>query len=192
LTVVKLRRILWSIGLVGVATSCPAEGTLQGLIACRALTDPPARLACFDRESAYLEKAIPAEPPQPSAPAAPAVVSAPTVVPAPAATSVAAPPALDATQQFGLPKDLVAKKEVAAGTRAADVEKIHARLSTLMTAGGGLLVFTLDNGQVWKQALTSEELLLKPGDTVTISKGWLGSYTLQTSSGRACRVQRVR
>jgi hypothetical protein len=56
---------------------------------------------------------------------------------------------------------------------------------------GGLLLFTVDNGQVWKQALSSEELLLKPGDTVIISKGWLGSCTLH-SSGRACRLQRVR
>jgi hypothetical protein len=184
---VKLRRwILWSIVLVGVAMRCPAEQSLQGLIACRALTDAAARLACLDRETALLAEAIQTKPPQPAASAAPTVVPAP--VPAPAA----APPALDAAQQFGLRKDPVAQKEMAAGTRAADVEKIHARLGTLVTAGGGLLVFTLDNGQVWKQTLTSEELLLKPGDTVTISKGWLGSYILKAPSGRACRVQRVR
>jgi hypothetical protein len=190
LNVVKqLRRILWSSGLVGVAMSCPAQEYLQGLIACRALTDTPARLACLDRESALLVEALRAKPPQPAAPVA---VSAPAPVPAPVPAPAAAPPALDAAERFGLPKDLVAQKEVAAGARAADVEKIQARLSTLETAGGGLLVFTLDNGQVWKQALTSEQLLLKPGDTVTIHKGWLGSYTLHASSGRACKVERVR
>jgi hypothetical protein len=186
------RRILWSIGLVGVAMSCPAEQSLQGLMACRALTEAHARLDCLDRETALLAEAIRAKPPQPAAPPAPAVVSAPVAVSAAVPGPAAVPPALDATQQFGLPKDLVAQREVAAGTRAADVEQIHARLSTLSTAGGGLLVFTLDNGQVWKQALTSEELLLKPGDTVIISKGWLGSYALQTPSGRACKVRRVR
>jgi hypothetical protein len=187
LNVVDLRRwILWSVVLVGVAMSCSAEQSLQGLIACRALTDAAARLACLDRETALLAEAIQVKPPQTTAPAGPAVVPAPVQAPA------AAPPALDATQQFGLPKDLVAQKEVRAATRAADVEKIHARLSTLVTAGGGLLVFTLDNGQVWKQTVTSDELLLKPGNTVTISKGLLGSYILQASSGRVCRVKRVR
>jgi hypothetical protein len=84
------------------------------------------------------------------------------------------------------------QREVAAGARPAELERIEARLAQITTTPGRQLVFSLDNGQVWRQLATSEDLLVKPGDTVTISKGWLGSFTLEVSSGRQCKVIRVR
>jgi len=37
-----------------------------------------------------------------------------------------------------------------------------------------------------------DDLLARPGDTVTISRAALGSYWLKTASGRGCKVSRVR
>jgi hypothetical protein len=148
--------------LLGVAADLP-----PALLACRSLTDATERLACFDRE-----------------------VAAPTNRSAPvAATPVAPPP--DPKKQFGLPEVTVAKQEVAAGTRAADAAKIEAHITKLSQTPDGRVVVTLDNEQVWRQLLIEADLLMKPGDAVTISRGVLGSYWLQTASKRGCKVTRV-
>jgi hypothetical protein len=111
--------------------------------------------------------------------------------PVPAAPAVAAAPAPDARQQFGLPERTVAAQEVAAGTRPAEAKKIEAHVTKFAPGPDGRLVFTLDNDQVWRQLLSEGDLLMKPGDTVTISRGFLSSYWLQTSNGRGCKVTRL-
>jgi hypothetical protein len=85
----------------------------------------------------------------------------------------------------------IATKEVAAGVRAPDVTNIEAHIASLSLAANGRVVFTLDNGQVWRQLLTEGDLLAKPGDPVTISRALLGSYWLKLQSGRGCKVSRV-
>lgn len=190
--------LFWGAGLSGVmVASCLAAEPLKGLAACRALADGPARLACFDRESALLApEGQPKVPPAPSRDVpnpAPIVQAPPPPVPPPAVPSVTAAPAapLSATQQFGLSKADIAQKEVAAGARPAELNALQAQVSQLTTTRDGMLVLTLNNGQVWRQLITGEDLLLKAGDTVTISKGWLGSYTLTVPSGRACKIRRI-
>jgi hypothetical protein len=91
-----------------------------------------------------------------------------------------------------LPERAVAAKEVAAGTRAADAAKIEAHIVQLSAAPDGRMVFSLDNGQVWRQLLVEGDLLAKPNDAVTISRALLGSYWLELSSKRGCKVMRVR
>ncbi|HTW38816.1 MAG TPA: hypothetical protein VMD49_09635 [Steroidobacteraceae bacterium] len=86
----------------------------------------------------------------------------------------------------------IAAKEVAAGRRPADVSRIDAHVTELSRAGDGRLVFTLDNGQIWLQVLEVGDLLLKPGDGVTIVRGVFHSYILQTPSRRSCKVTRIR
>jgi hypothetical protein len=115
-------------------------------------------------------------------------VAAAPVAPAP----LKAAAALDPVQQFGMSRREVEAKEVAAGSRAAPVDRLEVRLASLTRSPGGLKVFTLENGQVWRALVTSEDLLLNAGDTITISRGVLGSYTLTTSTGRLCKVKRVR
>jgi hypothetical protein len=178
------------------AGPCEAADSLGRVLACRGIDDAAARLACFDREAAALapgpvaHAASPALASPPAAPAAPPVVAAAARVPA--APAVAASPAPDATQQFGLPERAVAAQEVAAGTRPAEVKKIGAHVTKFAPGPDGRLVFTLDNDQVWRQLLSEGDLLMNPGDTVAISRGFLGSYWLQTASGRGCKVTRVR
>lgn len=178
-----------------------ASETLAGLLACRDIADSAARLACFDREAAALARSrsvsVPAPTPpvattSPAAPAFAAPAGAPAAA-APAATPPEHPaPALSPQQQFGLPEHAVAAKEVAAGTRAADATKIEAHLVQIAAGADGRFVFTLNNDQVWKQLLAEGDLLAKPGELVTISRGWLGSYWLQAKSGRGCKVSRLR
>jgi hypothetical protein len=100
--------------------------------------------------------------------------------------------AADPKQQFGMPEREVAKQEIAAGTRAANPEKIEAHISQLAQTANGRAIFTLDNDQVWRQLVADVDVLAKPGDAVTISRGALGSYWLQTQSKRGCKVTRVR
>ena len=180
---------------------CRAADPLAGLLACRTISDAAARLVCFDRETAALDakNAVPAAgAPAAAAPVAAApTAAAPTAAAPTAATPVAtAPgrsaPALDPKQQFGLPEHAVAEKEIAEGVRAADVSKIEAHILQLSQTANGRAVFTLDNKQVWRQLIADVTIFATPGDTVTISRGVLGSYWLQTKQGRGCKVTRVR
>jgi hypothetical protein len=207
---------------VGVGMALPLGGRAaepsDGLLACRALADPSARLACFDREAALLasvpaanreaallasvpaanrEAALPASVPAANREAAPAggqqVAPGPGPALPPAAPSRSPPSApLDPQQQFGLPEHAVAAREVAAGTRATDAAKIEAHLVRLAQAPDGRWIFTLDNQQVWRELASEGDLLAKPGDAVTISRAFLGSYWLQAPTGRGCKVTRVR
>jgi hypothetical protein len=54
------------------------------------------------------------------------------------------------------------------------------------------LVVTLDNDQVWVQSETKSNIILRPGDSVTIRRAAMGSFMLVTSNKLATRVRRVR
>jgi hypothetical protein len=153
-------------------SSVYAAQPLPGLMACRMLTDDAARLACFDREAAALAGNATAPTPQPQQPSS--------------------APALNAKQQFGLPEHALVEKEIAAGTRPIAVNTIEARVAQLSQTSDGRSVVTLDNQQVWRQLTVDKDLLLKPGETVTISRGVLGSFWLETKQGRGTKVTRVR
>jgi hypothetical protein len=126
-------------------------------------------------------------------PRAPATDATPSANPAVAVRGVAAPaaPPLNAEQQFGLPEHTVTVKEVEAGRRAADLQRLEAHVVSITVAADQRLVFTLDDGQVWRQNSSEGELLAKQGDAVTISRGLLGSFWLQLPSGRGCKVSRL-
>jgi len=204
---VSIALVLSAAGALHVARAQP----LEPLLACRAVAAPTERLACFDRESAALAPALapaPASPPTPGpvslptpAPAsspAPAPVSTPapvapaTVTPVQAGARPVPPNVLSPVESFGLTEAAAAQREVSAGTRAAALPYIDARLTQLTSSPSGLLVFTLDNGQVWKQLAHEGELLARVGDSVRIARGWLGSYSIRLPTGRSCKVARVR
>jgi hypothetical protein len=168
------------------AAPCWAADPLAGLLACRELTEAAARLACFDRETAALASA-------PAAPVAAAPVSAVPIT-SPAAASPAPPtaPPLTAEQKFGLTSNSIAAKE-GAGTQAPKETKLQARITALALTGDGRTLFTLDNSQVWRQLeADGTDVMARLGDTVTISRGLLGSYWLALKTGRGCKVSRQR
>lgn len=171
-----------------------ASQSLAPLLACRGIADPAARLQCFDRETATLAAdAAPAKvPAQPSVATAgsPSAPSSGAVSMSPSAS--AASGSAEALRNFGLPPSAIAAKEVAAGKRPADLSRIQAHVTELSRAGDGRMVFTLDNGQIWLQVLSEGDLLLRPGDDVTISRALFQSFMLKTGSGRGCRVTRIR
>jgi hypothetical protein len=177
-----LATLLWSL-------PCAAADPLRSLLACRALADETARLACFDRESATL-----------AGMSAGSTVPAPAGVPAPASTASAAAPvpaqsasasASNPTEDFGLPGAVVAAKEVARGARVAEPTRISAHIATVSVSATGQATFGLDNGQIWRQLLSEGDLLARPGEPVTISVGAFHSYWMQLNSGRGCKVARI-
>jgi hypothetical protein len=188
-----LKACLLLVGLVFALPSTAAE-PLAGVLACRAITDSAARLACFDRETAALASA-----PALSSAAAPAAPAAAAATPENSATplrAAAAPahaaPALDAQQSFGLSGSAIAAHEEVAGARPAKLAKIEGRIVALALTGNGRTLFTFDNTQVWQQLESDGDMLAKLGDSATISRGLLGSYWLQLKNGRGCKVTRVR
>ncbi len=194
-------RTRWTAAGVLACVATAGAAPLTGLLACRDIADSQPRLACFDREAAALAGPAPpaAAPPAAAPPAAapPAPVAAPPAAAAPPARPAARAPAtaaapLNSEQQFGLPERAVAAKEVAAGTRASDVAAIEARIVSLAAAPDGRMIFTLDNGQAWRQLQAEGDLLAKPGDTVVVSRALLGSFWMRVPSGRGCKVTRLR
>jgi hypothetical protein len=169
------------------ASPCLAAEPLAGVLACRAITDSAARLACFDREitalasAPALSLAAAAATPENNAP--PAIASA---APRPAA------PVLDAQQLFGLSGSPMAAKEDALAARPEKLAKIEGRIVALALTGNGRTLFTLDNTQVWGQIESDGDVLAKLGDSATISRAMLGSYWLQLKNGRGCKVTRMR
>ena len=103
----------------------------------------------------------------------------------------AAIPASNTKENFGLSEGAVAKKEVDSGARPKELSSIDAHIVAVSVTGVGLTTFTLDNGQVWRQLSAEGDLLAKPGDPVTVSRGAFRSYWLQTKSGRGGKVTRI-
>jgi len=187
---------------VGASLAMPAVQaaglSLDQLVACAAITESSARLACYDREVAPLARQIagPTRPANVAAPVAPAVAAPPAAPPAaPAAPAVPAPPAARAPaatpSTFG-------QEQLAVQARPAAREEertLHARLTSQSPAGGGNFNLYLDNGQVWRHQDLVQGPYLKDGDAITIEKGALGSYKLSRDAGKArnwIRVTRVR
>jgi hypothetical protein len=174
------------------ALPCGAAQPLAGVLACRALTEAAARLACFDRETAALASESAAALTAAPATAAPVSAAPVSAAPATAATLAHPAPVLDAQQSFGLSGSAIAANEEASGARPPKVSKIESRIVALALTGNGRTLFTLDNMQVWRQLESDGDMLAKLGDTAAISRGLLGSYWLQLKNGRGCKVTRER
>lgn len=205
-----------SVSLAAAANTWPAQPPLGSLLACRSIQNDTARLACFDRESATIapmsnspaattQTAPGAMPPpamtqtapvgSPSAATAAATIPAspPVAAITTAVAATAVPPAapLDPVATFGLSTQTVAARETAAGLRKKDLQSITAHISRISSAKSGRMVFDLDNHQVWQQMGAEGDLMAKPGDEVKIWRAMMGSFWLQASTGRGCKVTRL-
>jgi hypothetical protein len=96
-----------------------------------------------------------------------------------------------AESSFGLYAQEPEKKPADVPGAAADLEAVEAKVEKLGFMADGSLYIALDNKQGWRQ-LSSGELLVKVGDTVTIKRGALGSFQLLAPSGRSAKVRRVK
>ena len=166
---------------LSVVVSAGPPNALSGqVLACRDIVPDAARLACFDRMAATV-----------APPVAPARVS-----PAPRAATLAAPAVkggLDPQRTFGLSQARIAAREAsAAGVPAKELSHITARVVRILQAPDRGAVFDLDNGQVWKQSESDgTDVFAKAGDSVEISRGFLGSYWMVTPSSQRFNVVRL-
>ncbi len=173
---------------------------------CSAKTNAKERLACYDAIAQRLRAgeiaapvAVPAAPapvavaPAAPAPVAPAPLAAAPVAAAPAPAPAPVPAAAPAPEtQFGAE---ALKKETRAATgQPEQLDEIHGVIAKLAFSPIGRAIVTLDNGQVWRQVEgDTDRFKGKEGDTATIERALLGSYSL-TVQGRnqLIKVQRVR
>ena len=159
------RIVLTCIGLIGAGPVAAEQGAAIAH-PCASIQNDAQRLACYDSAFGRPNAAAVA------APAAKVVVTNPV-------------------DEFGLSE---------AAKRARDPEKaketmpeqISAMVTKVSRRPTGELVVTLESGQVWVQTETVSKAMVKPGDTVTIKKGALGSYLLVSANRVATSVRRLR
>jgi hypothetical protein len=172
--------------LGGTCLGAGAPAVPDSLRACARKPDVLQRLSCYDAEMAKLDS------PQAAAPAAvtPAAAATTTAAAAAAVTKPAAPPppTLGSEQLRNgstapLGEEQVRKpasssfKFWKSKDKQADAG-MTARIDGLKKTPYGLLVVTLDNGQVWRQLEAEDNFPLDEGETVRIDKGAMGSYRL--------------
>lgn len=153
--------------LLGLAMASPAvaQGTAS-LQACRALTDPAARLACYDALP------LPAAAPAPAATAAPAA-AAPVAPAAPAAT---------AQSNFGL--------EAKTAQDAPDA--IDSSIEGRFEGWDGKTRIKLANGQVWQVTDGSHGVLNLSNPKVRVRRGVFGAFYMDIEgTNRSPKVRRV-
>ena len=122
--------------------------------------------------------------------------TAATAAPAAAATAARAAPApaapKDPVAEFGLSEAAKQAKDPAkAAAAAAAPTSVTAKVISVRFKKYGEFVVTLDNGQVWEQNEPMPSAIVRVGDTVTVKKAVLGSYTLVTAARVATKVHRV-
>ena len=156
--------------------------------ACRAETDDARRLACYDRvtEGAHAATPTAAAAPKSAAP----VAAAPVAAPAAAAAPVAA--AATAEDNFGRERQVAAEEQKRQQDAARSLGELEAYVTGIETRMDGLMTFTLDNGQVWRQNSPDSKFHLKEGDRVKIQPGSLSSFILSGPSKKSTRVTRVK
>jgi hypothetical protein len=171
---------------------------------CGQLSDPVARLACYDTAFGVpnppnASPPVVAESQSPAPPAATAPQNPPPPIasasqsaqqPAPVASqSIPQPPRAqsDGEAQFGdvgqLHRDLKSRDEAP--------KNITARVQAATALASGTYRISLDNGQIWRTTLADWSVAFNAGDTVTISRLPLGGYQI-SSEGTARRVGAVR
>jgi hypothetical protein len=94
--------------------------------------------------------------------------------------------------EFGLTEAAKqAKDPVRAAEAAAAPSSVTAKVTGVRFRKYGEFVVTLDNAQVWEQNESVPSAIVRVGDTVTIKKAVMGSYTLVTAGRVATKVHRI-
>lgn len=160
----------------GLATSSQAQTAasearapvLERLTACRSITSPDERLACFDRETATLDAAE---------------RSGDVVVVDRAQVSEAR----RALFGLSLPRFTLLDR----GPAPEVIDRVSSTIKTARQVGQGAWLFDLEDGSTWLQ-VDREPLnsRARPGQTVEIRRGAIGTYFLSVNGARSLRVRR--
>jgi len=179
----------------------PKQDLVDGMAKCAAVNDGVARLACYDALNPQL-KAAQSE--------APVVAAVPASAPPPVADNR---PWYDPGRIFGVsPRDQTkpeqfggenlaapppAPGQVAAAEPPPSLDSITATVTDYSFNPYDKFLVVLDNGQIWQQ-LASDSGIKAPfhkgeKNTVTISRGFVGSYNLVVNDdSMAYKVRRLK
>jgi hypothetical protein len=151
---------------------------------CAGISAAEARLACYDAlTQRSKDSASSAASSAPPSSATPPVAHLPTPAAAPAAPDAIAAAVSD-PKNFGL---TLAQQHLA----AAGPQSITARIDSTGSGQNGQISVLLDNGQTWTVVSDSDNWI-SAGETVTIKRAALGSFTMLTSSHHSYKVRRLR
>ena len=175
-----LQRSILALALtLAAATAAAADIEQSALEACRAERDDDLRLACYDRVVGRTSES----------PIPPAQVAEPAP---PSASAPAAPPPATPEDRFGRERAIAREQQERARQETREIGELNALVSAIETRIDGLMIITLDNGQVWRQNRADSMFRLKVGDAVKIQPGALKSFLMSGPSNRSTRVTRVR
>jgi hypothetical protein len=135
-----------------LALKCAHGQDLRALQACTRLGDDSARLSCFDAAMGASKSASGAAKLQ----------------------SATQPAAVDTQPQANFGDD----GQLHTKTDTLPPKILSARVREASPLPGGLYRLTLDNGQVWNTTRADSALAFKSNDAITITRGWLGSYSI--------------
>ena len=155
------------------ATPAARAPELQAVVACRALTDRDARLACFDAAAAKLDEAE--------------STGQVVVVNREQAREVR-------RDVFGLQLpslDIFGRKS--AGGPSEDIDKLESTIKTARLDGDGRWVLELDNGAVWRQ-VDDSPIATPPhaGSKVEVRRAAMASFFIRIDGHPAFRAHRDR
>lgn len=144
-------------------------GVFKAVTDCRAVSDPTARLACYDEAVSKLDQAE--------------STGQVVVLDREAATKVK-------RQAFGF--SIPSINLFSKGEKEEEVDKLADTLKSARQRADKRWVFTLSDGAVWRQIDTSEFVSdPKEGDSVEIKRAALGAYTLKVNGKQpAVKVHR--
>jgi hypothetical protein len=181
------------VGATLAAQAGPREDALHALDLCAAIVDEHAKVACYDQAAAQLRAALNA----PVTPHPPTESEQKSWFGFDLGNIFGSSPAQQTTpQQFGSenvpPPPAPANEPPPPGP----IDSITAKVNNFAIDPFGKFVIFLDNDQVWQQLQGDPEhagFHKGGGDTVTISRGFIGSYNLQINdSNKVFKVKRIK
>ncbi len=93
---------------------------------------------------------------------------------------------------FGRERELAYAEDQKRAEATRAVGELQSTLVGLEKRMDGLMTFTLDNGQVWRQIRPDSLFSIKQGDAIRIQPGSLGSFILSGPTKKSTRVTRVK
>ena len=139
------------------------------LAACRAISDDPARLACFDREVMAFDTAVREH-----------------------RVAVVDQADIRKTRRtlFGIAVPSIALFDK---TGEPEPKEVVAQITSTRQGEGGRILFTLEDGAVWAQTDDYPVFFsVKPGQKVTLKRAALGSYFADFEKAVTVRAKRIR
>ena len=162
-----VRLLVLALPILGLSAAAQAQAP-RALMDCTAILSDAERLACYESTV----KAFSSE--------ARAIAERREAQSAKLAAAAAVAAAAQKSDSFG---------------RASEsrIESIESTLKEVLTDSSGKSVFIFENGQIWRQADGFRLPNVRPGVSVTVKRGAMGSYRLLVAgSNRTAQVVRMR